>query len=155
MTTTRTLHRRTVMLWTPSSDGEYYSSREELRPTTIPSLTDVARGSSTTVTPQHPSLRTGAVPGSGNYLRTPGPQRGTYGLHRQQDPWGDAAPTNTNHDPEYPAGSWEPGDRERALAQNEQEAPGPFARDNGLHRGRTDRRLPQILHPGGTPCPKG
>ncbi len=33
--------------------------------------------------------------------------------------------------PELPAGSWEPGDRERAAAQNEQEAPDPiFALDN-------------------------
>ncbi len=47
------------------------------------------------------------------------------------DPWGEAAPVEANDDPTYPSGTWNPGDRERALAQNEREASDPiFAHDN-------------------------
>ncbi len=111
-TTTRSLHRRTVTIWDPSSDGEYYSSREEL-----PTRNDTREF----------DLHHSPTP----WIEDPG----TSAWHIRAaeaaaDPWGDAAPSNTTHNPEYPAGSWEPGDRERAIAQNEQDAPGPFARDN-------------------------
>ncbi len=45
------------------------------------------------------------------------------------DPWGNATPANADHDPDYPAGSWNPGDREQALMQNAWDEP-VFATDN-------------------------
>ncbi len=111
MTTTRSLHRRTVTLRDPSSDGEYYSSREEL-PTT----------NDTRELDEHHS----PTP----WLEDPGTSEWHIRGAQAADPWGGAASSDANNNPEYPAGSWEPGDRERAIAQNEQDAPGPFARDN-------------------------
>ncbi len=117
-TTTRSLHRRTITVRPPSSDREYYSSREE--------------GS-----PQHDTELDGRRSGELDIRRSPTPwpeDPGTSAWHiraaEAADPWGNAAPSDAIADNEYPAGSWEPGDRERALAQNEQDTPGPFARDN-------------------------
>ncbi len=91
---------------------EYYSSQEEL-------------------SPDHDTREL-----DGCHSPTPWPEDpGTLAWHIRAaedaaDPWGDAAPSNATNDPDYPTGSWEPGDRERAAAQNEQDAPSPFARDN-------------------------
>ncbi len=108
-TTTRSLHRRTVTIRDSSSD-EYHSSREEL-----PTLRDTREvGEHHTLSP---------------WPEDPGTSMWHIQATQAADPWGDAMPSDTDSDPDYPAGSWESGDRERALAQNEQEAPSPFARD--------------------------
>ncbi len=39
------------------------------------------------------------------------------------DPWGEIAHAGADNDPNYPAGSWNSGDRERALAQIEWDQP--------------------------------
>ncbi len=51
------------------------------------------------------------------------------GAQTAKDPWGDATPSDTANDPNYPAGSWNPGDRNRALVQNAEDEP-VFATDN-------------------------
>ncbi len=108
-TTTCSLHRRTITIRDPSSD-EYYSSQEEL-PT------------------QHDT-------GELNNCHSPIPEPedpGTSVWHiwsaQATDPWGDATHANPDNDPDYPAGSWNPGDRERALAENARDEP-VFASDN-------------------------
>ncbi len=125
-TTTRSLHRRAITIRDPSPDGEYYSSREEL-PTNHDTECDERRSNELDVRAieRRPSPRGGDGP----------EDPGTSAWHIRSaeaaaDPWGGAATANADNDPEYPTGSWEPGDRERALAQNEQDAAGPFARDN-------------------------
>ncbi len=109
-TTTHSLHRRTITIRDPSSN-EYYSSREEL-PT--PHDTELDRRRSLTPAIEDPGT-------SAWHIRA---------AQATADPWGDAVPSNTANDPDYPAGSWNAGDAERARAQNEQNTPDPFAADN-------------------------
>ncbi len=94
------------------SPNEYYSSRRSSDPTQY-------RGVRRTSLPQHPGLRTQA------------PQRGTYGVHRQQTHGAMLCLLMPLTTPTTPAGSWNAGDREQALAQNEQDADDPvFTTDN-------------------------
>ncbi len=92
MTTTHSLHRRTITIRDPSPD-EYYSSREDL--------------------PQNDT------PGTSERRRSPTPELedpGTSAWHirgaQNRDPWGDITNANPDNDPDYPTGTWNPGDRE-------------------------------------------
>ncbi len=122
-TTTHSLHRRTITIRDPSPDDEYYSSREEL-PTHHDTGLDNSRA-------QIPAIEDRQDPWE--WDQPEDPRTSEWHIRAAvptRDPWGDAAPSTDARDPEYPAGAWNPGDRTRALAQNEQDAPGPFARDN-------------------------
>ncbi len=111
MTTTHSLHRRTFTIRDPSPD-EYYSSREELSPDNDTRELDGRRSP----TP---------------WLEDPGTSVWHIQGAQAADPWGDAMPSNATNDPDYPTESWNPGDRERAAVQNEQDNADPvFATDN-------------------------
>ncbi len=122
-TTTRSLHRRTITIRDPSSDGEYYSSREEF-PTRHHTELDARRSPA-------PVIEDRQIPWEWDQPEDPRTSEGHIrAATRAHDPWSGATYARAAPDPEYPSGTWNPGDRERALAQNERDAPGPFARDN-------------------------
>ncbi len=113
MTNTRSIHRRTVTIRSTSSD-EYFSSREDLSRNNTPGTSSVVR-------------------------RSPAPEPidpGTSAWHIQSaqatDPWGEATNASTSNDPNYPVGSWNPGDRERALAQIKWDLPVPVLENDNL-----------------------
>ncbi len=111
-TTTRSLHRRTVTIRSASSD-EYHTSQEDLPTNHDTRELDECRLPNPE--PEDPGTSTWHI----------------RAAQEAADPWGDAAPSNAANDPEYPTGAWAPGDRERALLQNKQQAPDPlFTLDN-------------------------
>ncbi len=119
-TTTCSLHRRTVTIRDPSSD-EYYSSREEL-------LTQNDTEGLDSHHPRELDIRRSPTPA----IEDPGTSAWhIWSAQAAADPWGNAAPTSAINNPDYPTGSWNPGDYERASAQNARDAPDPiFATDN-------------------------
>ncbi len=130
-TTTRSLHRQTITIRTPSSDGEYYLSREEL-PSHHDTELDRLRSGEFDIS-HSPTPVIEDRPRSWEWDQPEDPGTSEWHIRAAttaRDPWGEAAHAAATPDPAYPSGAWNPGDRERALAQNEQDAPGPFARDN-------------------------
>ncbi len=90
--TTRSLHRQTVTIRTPSPD-EYYSSREELTPNNDTRELDGRRSPSPWL--EDPCTSAWHIRGA-----------------QEADPWGNAAPSSAANDPDYPTGTWNPGDVE-------------------------------------------
>ncbi len=116
-TTTCSLHRRMFTIWSSSSD-KYYSSQEEL-----PTHHDT-----TGIDRRHPGEL------DNHRSLTPAIEDpGTLEWHiwgaQNHDPWGNATHASPDNDPDYPAGTWNPGDREHALAQNAWDEP-VFAANN-------------------------
>ncbi len=109
-TTTRSLHRRAITIWDPSSD-EYFSSREDL-----PTRNDTGETGAGCQSPTP-------------WLEDPGTSAWHIRGAQDRDPWGDAMHANPNNNPDYPSGTWNPGDRERAIAQNAENEP-VFATNN-------------------------
>ncbi len=106
MTTTCSIHRRTITIRSTSSD-EYFSSRED--------------------------LTWNATLGPSQRRRSPTPDiidPGTSEWHiwaaEAADAWGEATNASPNNDPDYPSGTWNEGDREAALAQIEWDQPVPI-----------------------------
>ncbi len=123
MTTACSIHRQTVMIQSTSSD-EYFSSQENL-----PTRND--------------------TPGPSESRCSPAPEPedpGTLVWHirsaQTADPWGDAAHVDAVNDNNYPAGTWNPGDRERALAQLEWDQPVPVLDSNDLQPEQIDTSPP-------------
>ncbi len=122
MTTTCSLHRRMIMIRDTSSD-EYLSSRED-----FPTRHDT----------EEPDRR---------HSPTPEPEDpGTSAWHirdaQAADPWGEAMPADADSDPDYPTGTWNPGDRERALAQIEWDLPVPVLDNDDLQPKQIDASPP-------------
>ncbi len=151
-TTTRSLHRRTITIQDPSSDGEYYSSREELLTGNDTAGLDGRRSrefddSRLPV----PTIGDSRHPWEWDDFHAANEPEdpGTLAWHIRAaeaaaDPWGDAAPSNAANDPNYPAGFWNPGDRERAGR------PQSLRQGQRLRRERAHRGLTALLHQGST-----
>ncbi len=113
-TTTHSLHQRTFTIRSTSSN-KYFLSQEDL----------LTRNDTTRSNERHRSPA--AEP------EDPGTSVWHIRAAEAADPWGDATLANPDNDPNYPAGSWNPGDRERALAQNAREALAIPRTRNGYH----------------------
>ncbi len=122
-TTTRSLHRRTITVWDPSSN-KYYSSRED-SPTRNNTLRIDARHCSPTPKLEDPGTLAWHIQGAQN-----------------RDPWGETTDVEPHNDPDYRAGSWNPRDRERALAQIEWDLPIPVLDNDDLQPEQIDASLP-------------
>ncbi len=110
------------MIRDPSSD-EYYSSREELPTSNDTRELDRRRS-------WEFDIRRSPTPN----IEDPGTS--AWHIRAAQaaaDPWGNAVPSDAINDPDYSTGTWNAGDRERALAQNEQDADDPVFATNNVY----------------------
>ncbi len=119
-TTTCSLHRRTFTIWSTPSD-EHLSSREELP--TQHNNEELDGRHSGGFDDRHPPAPKPEDPGTSEWhIRA----------DQAHDPWGKAANADATNDPDYPVGTWNAGDRERALAQLEWDQPVPVLDNDDL-----------------------